>query len=250
MTHPPLGLPPIGVSEAPADRGDRLVDRLTERLAPPPAIAGSRLPSQDRGQRRVDSILDAAAELFAEQGVDAVSVNAIAARAGSSVGSLYHFFPNKDAIIEALALRYCREMVALNAQLLRPEMIAAPIEVVLGNVVDGFARYHGANAAYDQVYQAALRASGGRKSPAFEQVEQSIRQTVDAYLAARYPALPAEDRALYAITSVAAVHWLIAEATWHDPAEQPGRYAHLTTMLIRYFAPLEAAYRPTADAGD
>jgi AcrR family transcriptional regulator len=203
---------------------------------------GLRPPSQDRGQRRVDSILDAAAELFAAHGVEAVSVNAIAARAGSSVGSLYHFFPNKDAIVEALAARFCRQMVALNAGLLSAEAVAAPIDVVLGGVVDGFAHFHEANPAYDHVYQAALRAAGGRQSPVFEQVEQSIRETVDRYLALRLPAMPAAERGLYAATSVAAVHWLIVETLLHDPAERAGRLAHLKAMLIRYFEPADRAY--------
>jgi AcrR family transcriptional regulator len=208
----------------------------------PPPPGAQRLPSQDRGQRRVDSILDAAAELFGEEGVDAVSMNAIAQRAGSSVGSLYHFFPNKDAIVEALAVRYCREMIDLNTAMLRPEMIAAPLKQVLHGVVEGFAHYHAANPAYDEVYQAALKSSGGRKSPAFEQVEHSIRNTVDEYLARRMPDMPGQERGLYAATAVAAVHWLIAEAQWHDGAERAGRLVHLKEMLVRYFAPADAQY--------
>ncbi|MCU0650332.1 MAG: TetR/AcrR family transcriptional regulator [Gemmatimonadaceae bacterium] len=207
-----------------------------------PVPAGQRAPSQDRGQRRVDSILDAASELFAEQGVDAVSVNAIAQRAGSSVGSLYHFFPNKDAIVEALAARYCREMVDLNIALLRPEMVTAPLDAVLSGVVEGFAHYHTSNPAYDEVYQAALRSSGGHQSPVFQQVQQSIRATVDEYLSRRMPTMPAEERGYYAMTSVAAVHWLIAEATMRDPAERPGRMRHLKEMLVRYFEPAEREY--------
>lgn len=207
---------------------------------------GLRHPSQDRGQRRVDSILDAAAELFAEHGVDAVSVNAIAAHAGSSVGSLYHFFPNKDAIVEALAMRYCREMVTLNAMLLRPEAISAPMEFVLNSVVDGFANYHDLNPGYDPVYAACIRNSGGQRSPAFEQMETAIRDTVDTYLSRRMPGMPADERGLYAATSVAAVHWLIVEARMRDPVERAGRYAHLKQLLIRYFAPADATYGPSA----
>jgi AcrR family transcriptional regulator len=203
---------------------------------------GLRHPSQDRGQRRIDSILDAAATLFAEQGVDAVSVNAIASHAGSSVGSLYHFFPNKDAILDALALRYCREMVRLNEMLLRPEAITAPMEVVLNDVVDGFAHYHDTNPGYDPVYAAVIRNAGGRESPAFQQMEMAIRNTVDGYLARRMPSMPDDERALYAATSVAAVHWLIVESRMHDPSEREGRLAHLKQLLIRYFASAAATY--------
>lgn len=48
----------------------------------------------------MEQILDAAEAVFAETGVDGASMQAIADRAESSVGSLYHFFPNKEAVIE------------------------------------------------------------------------------------------------------------------------------------------------------
>jgi hypothetical protein len=63
-----------------------------------------RAPQQERGQRRVEQILDAAESVFTESGVDATSMQAIADRAESSVGSLYHFFPNKDAIVLAVGI--------------------------------------------------------------------------------------------------------------------------------------------------
>jgi AcrR family transcriptional regulator len=58
---------------------------------------------QARGQRRIDQLLDVAARVFAEVGFEAATTNGIAARAGVSPGSLYQFFPNKDAMAEALA---------------------------------------------------------------------------------------------------------------------------------------------------
>jgi AcrR family transcriptional regulator len=54
---------------------------------------------------RVERMLDAAAELLDESGADALSTSAIAARAGVSVGSLYQFFPDRNAVSEALARR-------------------------------------------------------------------------------------------------------------------------------------------------
>src|SRR5262252_3918482 len=63
---------------------------------------------QARGQRRIDLLLDVAALVFAEVGFEAATTNVIAARAGISPGSLYRFFPNKDAIAEALADRFAQ----------------------------------------------------------------------------------------------------------------------------------------------
>src|SRR6266516_4250958 len=58
---------------------------------------------QKRGTLRVEEILQAAGALFAEIGYDKVTTNMIAARAGVSRGSLYQFFPHKEAIAQAFA---------------------------------------------------------------------------------------------------------------------------------------------------
>ncbi len=63
-------------------------------------------PKQKRGQRRVDAILNAASERFAEVGYENATIIEIAARADTSVGSLYQFFANKEAILKALVERY------------------------------------------------------------------------------------------------------------------------------------------------
>lgn len=65
-----------------------------------------RRPSQARGKARVDTILDTAEALFSRDGVERVSTNQIASEAGMSVGSIYQFFANKDAILAALVDRY------------------------------------------------------------------------------------------------------------------------------------------------
>src|SRR5438874_1475180 len=66
----------------------------------------TRQPKQERGKRRVALILDAAAEVFADLGYEATTTIKIAERANISVGSLYQFFPNKDAIVRELVDRY------------------------------------------------------------------------------------------------------------------------------------------------
>lgn len=66
-------------------------------------------PKQLRGQRKVDHILRVAESLFAEAGFENVTTNAVAARAGISIGSLYQFFSGKEAILEAIADRYIEQ---------------------------------------------------------------------------------------------------------------------------------------------
>ncbi len=68
-----------------------------------------REPRQERGQRRVDEILDATEALILEIGAAACSIQELANRSGASVGSIYHFFPTKEAIFDALRERYFLE---------------------------------------------------------------------------------------------------------------------------------------------
>jgi AcrR family transcriptional regulator len=63
-------------------------------------------PSQARGKERVRIILAAALELFKRQGMEEVTTNDIAAQARIPIGSLYRYFPNKDAIVVALTELY------------------------------------------------------------------------------------------------------------------------------------------------
>ena len=64
---------------------------------------------QKRGERRIATILDAAAQLFAERGLDGTSMSAIAAASDTAIGSLYQFFPNKEALVASLAESYVTE---------------------------------------------------------------------------------------------------------------------------------------------
>src|ERR1017187_7353847 len=68
-----------------------------------------RLTLQPRGRRRVETLLNAAAAEISDAGYEAATMCSIATRAGASIGSLYQFFPNKVAIVQALRRHYCDE---------------------------------------------------------------------------------------------------------------------------------------------
>ena len=68
--------------------------------------AAAREPKRERGKQRVAALIDAGAELFAEKGYEATTMTEIAARAGAAIGSLYQFFPSKEALAEALFNRF------------------------------------------------------------------------------------------------------------------------------------------------
>jgi AcrR family transcriptional regulator len=68
--------------------------------------SAARAPKRERGKQRVAALLDAGAALFAERGYHATTMTAIAQRAGAAIGSLYQFFPSKEALAEALFDRF------------------------------------------------------------------------------------------------------------------------------------------------
>lgn len=66
-------------------------------------------PTQARAQHTVESILRATAHILRTSGWDACNTNAVAKRAGVSIGSLYQYFPSKEALVAALAEEHATE---------------------------------------------------------------------------------------------------------------------------------------------
>ncbi|MBP0597498.1 TetR/AcrR family transcriptional regulator [Herbaspirillum sp. LeCh32-8] len=68
-------------------------------------------PVQDRAQRTIETIFDATAQIVDEQGEAQLTTNKIAERAGFSIGTLYQYFPTKEAILLALIHRGRRKVM-------------------------------------------------------------------------------------------------------------------------------------------
>ncbi len=73
---------------------------------------GVKAPKRERGRMRVAALMDAGAEVIAARGYAGATMTEIAARAGASIGSLYQFFPSKEALGDALLRRYGERMEA------------------------------------------------------------------------------------------------------------------------------------------
>jgi AcrR family transcriptional regulator len=73
-------------------------------------------PKRERGKQRVAALIDAGAELFAEKGYEATTMTEIASRAGAAIGSLYQFFPSKEALAEAFFNRFAERAAAAFAR--------------------------------------------------------------------------------------------------------------------------------------
>lgn len=70
-----------------------------------------KLPKQGRSRATVDAILDACGQILLQTGYDAATTNRISERAGVSIGTLYEYFTNKEAIAASLAIRTFRRVV-------------------------------------------------------------------------------------------------------------------------------------------
>ncbi len=90
-------------------------------------------PLQARARRTVEAILEGAAQVFEKHGYARTTTDRIAERAGVSVGSLYQYFPNKDAIIVALAERHQEAGLRRVRELLSD----APVEALAAMDLDG-----------------------------------------------------------------------------------------------------------------
>ncbi|WP_280421078.1 TetR/AcrR family transcriptional regulator [Nocardia carnea] len=95
-----------------------------------------RSPRQGRSRFTVDTLLEAAAQLFGRDGL-ATTTNHIAERAGTSIGTLYQYFPDKQAILHTLARRHVTEAAARLGTVF-DELRAAepPFDTTLRTVLD------------------------------------------------------------------------------------------------------------------
>ena len=78
-------------------------------------VSQRRKPTQARARATIDMIFEATARIIERDGMAALNTNRIAERAGISIGTLYEYFPNKDAILIAMA----RQRLAEDERLVR-----------------------------------------------------------------------------------------------------------------------------------
>jgi AcrR family transcriptional regulator len=105
-------------------------------------LAPRKAAKQARARMTVDAIVEAAAQVFESLGYATATTNRIAARAGVSIGSLYQYFPNKDAILVALARRHLEEGMTMLAPQLQRLGEGESWDVVLPDVVDAMVAMH------------------------------------------------------------------------------------------------------------
>jgi AcrR family transcriptional regulator len=110
-------------------------------------------PSQARSAWTVDQILEAAAQVLEARGEDALATKTVAERAGVSIGTLYQYFPNRDAILVALADREAQRIGERMRALIdrHPENTEDPRRVMVKALIRSYAARRGARRQFGLV---------------------------------------------------------------------------------------------------
>jgi AcrR family transcriptional regulator len=125
-----------------------------------------RQPRQARSRTRVRHILRAADEILSAEGFEALTVRRIAQVAGVPVGSIYQFFPDKAAVVDALAGTYIGQFDAQIEQLVASSAAARWSDPV-GTLVDAFTALYRANPGYVALW------SGRHLSPQLARADEA-----------------------------------------------------------------------------
>jgi AcrR family transcriptional regulator len=199
-----------------------------------------REPTQERGKARVEAILDAAEIVFAEAGYDLATTEAIAAKAGASIGSLYQFFPNKRALFDAISRRHLDRVKALFDGVV-PTAIAsgASWEDLLDGAIDAFWALTSGHPGFAAVWLQGrltkeLLSAGFAANRAFaERAEQLIEVFA--------PSLPRDRRRVVASVVVECVSWMLFHAARSGAAAAPAIVRETKAMLRAYLREVVAS---------
>ncbi|MEO7084123.1 MAG: TetR/AcrR family transcriptional regulator [Gemmatimonadaceae bacterium] len=196
-----------------------------------------RTPLQARGHRRVDLLLDAAAEIVAEVGVKAATTNAIAARAKTSVGSLYQFFPDKHALVQALAQRLVDRGIEANQRNVWP---ADPAEWSISEMVErgvrSWAAFIDKNPAYPDVAR-TVQAAGAFGTSEFL---SAAVVSVENKLKLLKPKVPPRDRRIHAVMVAETMNTMLCRGAEMARPDRERLMRELILMMVRYLAPIYA----------
>lgn len=151
------------------------------------AVTPRRRPVQARSRERVNSILSHAASIFHELGVDATSMSSIARQSDMSLASLYRYFPNKTAIVKAIAEDHVGKMETA----LRDRLETLDLMDAVDVLIDQFYEFYRTEPAYSAIW------SGVESIPELRELDvrelYSHARDMDARLRRECPHIP-EDR--------------------------------------------------------
>ena len=172
-----------------------------------------REPQLERGERRVVQLLETAAVVLAESGYEAATMTEIANRAGASIGTVYQYFPNKEALVQALRNQYVAEMVHRWEQL-EEATVGMTVAQMAHHLVELTASFVNEHPAYYAVVDAPVKK---QRSP---QERQRLREGIAKAFRSRKRGLSPETAfriANVALQILKSMHALYSDA---DPQER------------------------------
>lgn len=197
-----------------------------------------REPQQARGLERVETILDAAAELVAESGVASVTVAELAARARTSKGSLYHFFPDIESVFRALAEQHVAAIRAIVDALREDRSVQwakqSPDEVT-ERILTPFRDYV---AQHPDLMVLLREPIGSSISSPRSDVLAALSDLVGSVLHARHPTVSSGTNALRAAVMVAIIDGISTTARRLDEPLRSAMPTEMRRVLSAYLRTL------------
>ncbi len=191
-------------------------------------------------------LLRAAGHVFAEVGYENATTNAIAGRAGVSPGTLYQFFPNKQAIAEALAEAYAAQNQDLHESAFDLSAAGVPLRDLIDRLVDPFLEFRRNAPGFDTLFVGSVvsRELAERVQALHQQMQQRIAHLIQM----RAPHLGAKKIQTATETSVQIVKGLLPLALDSPPKQREVGRRELKLVLERYLAPLEGVECTSSNA--
>lgn len=201
-------------------------------------ITEEKLPRrQARGQKRIEQLLRAAGQVFADVGYENATTNAIAAKAGVSPGTLYQFFSNKQAIAEALAEDYAEKNKAAHEQATTAEIVHLPISELVNRVIDPFLNLRKNSPGFDALFTGSVVSH--ELADRIQSLHEELKRRVARMISTRRPEMPLPEVETYAEVSIRIVKGLLPLALNGTPGQRKAGTRELKTVLERYLAPID-----------
>ena len=190
-------------------------------------------PQQERSRATLDAILTATARLLVKEGFDRASTNRIADAAGVSIGSLYQYFPSKEALVAALVERHTEEMTREVVSAL-DRVAPLPLAEAAREMVGLMLRAHAVDPALHKVLIEQVPRTG--RLGQLHEVERRVGEVVRGYLELHRDELRVTDLELASFVVVHCVEAVTHAATLHRSARlaEQALADELTAVVVRY----------------
>jgi AcrR family transcriptional regulator len=160
------------------DRYPQVAFCSTQPMTPKTDSTPRKQPKQERSQTTVEAILTATAHILIESGLEKFTTNRVAELAGVSIGSLYQYFPNKKALLFALAQQQAEQMMQLAQQHLT-DVENLTIPEVIQQIVRAAIAAHSVNPRLNQVLHEQISRDEVIPAGAEAQMEQLLRSFLE-----------------------------------------------------------------------